>query len=147
MLINFLFLIVVIFESLCFFFFIGQFINWCIFQDMFFGYVFIVIFSGIYVGYNCYLINWDLEVWGLIVDQFDFFCWGGDVIFIQKQFWLCKFKVEFIFFYGGCRVCFGEKFVLLQMRVILCKLLGVFMWMLDLEWIDRKILVGFVFLF
>ncbi|KAK4216312.1 cytochrome P450-DIT2 [Rhypophila decipiens] len=116
---------------------IGQLINRQVDSDVVLGGG-IFIPRGTYVGYNCYSTNRSPEAWGPDANEFRPERWGSTHEQIQRQYRQRRARAEFISFHGGRRACLGERFAMLQMRVLLTVLVRQFRWWLDPTWVDRK---------
>ena len=126
----------VIYESLRLFPPIGQLVNRKASENVLLGGD-TAIPKGTYLGYNCYSTNRDPATWGPTADCFEPGRWGESTAAIQKNYRMRRARAEFISFHGGRRVCLGEKFAMLQLRVTLATLAREFTWRLDPSWVDR----------
>ncbi|RAL10132.1 cytochrome P450 [Aspergillus homomorphus CBS 101889] len=98
--------------------------------------------EGTYVGYHSYATNRDEGAWGASANEFQPTRWGTTDQEISRTYRRAKARAEFISFHGGARACLGEKFAMLQMRVLLMGLLDKLTWRLDESWVPRMVPAG-----
>ncbi|RAK81743.1 cytochrome P450 [Aspergillus fijiensis CBS 313.89] len=135
------YLTAIILESLRLFPPISQLINRRVAQTTQLGHE-IELPEGMYVGYHSYATNRDEEAWGSSAHEFQPTRWGTTDQEIMRTYRRAKARANFISFHGGARACLGEKFAMLQMRILLVGLLDKLIWRLDESWVPRMVPAG-----
>ena len=92
--------------------------------------------KGVYVGYNNYATGRDRNVWSE-ADNFTPERWGYSIEEVKGNYLKAKRESTMPAFHGKRRACLGEKFALLQMRVVLIDILKNFELSLDPQWEER----------
>ncbi|KAJ4375175.1 cytochrome P450-dit2 [Neocucurbitaria cava] len=97
---------------------------------------------GVYVGYNAYSTNRDIEFWGADAEAFKPSRWGTTNEEINHLYRRANSKGSFISFHGGRRACLGQKFAMQQLRITLVELLRGCKWRVDESWDGRMTPAG-----
>lgn len=92
--------------------------------------------KGVYVGYNNYATGRDHNTWNE-ADDFIPERWGFSIEEIKGNYLRAKRESTMPAFHGRRRACLGEKFALLQMRIVLIDILKNFCLALDTQWEER----------
>ncbi|KAF2134819.1 putative cytochrome P450 [Dothidotthia symphoricarpi CBS 119687] len=127
------YLTAVVYEGLRMFPPISQLINRCTTTPVVLG-NHIPIPAGVYVGYNAYSTNRDVEFWGMDSDDFKPARWGKNMDEINHLYRRANSKGAYISFHGGKRACLGQKFALQQLRITIVELVRGCKWTVDEEW-------------
>jgi cytochrome P450 len=98
--------------------------------------------AGVYVGYNAYSTNRDIEFWGHDADEFKPLRWGTNMEDINHLYRRANSKGAFISFHGGKRACLGQKWAMQQLRITLVQLLRGLEWRIDESWDGRMTPAG-----
>lgn len=93
--------------------------------------------KGVFLGYNAYSTNRDIEFWGADSDNFKPERWGKDMDSINQLYRKANSKGAFISFHGGRRACLGQKFAMQQLRITIIELLKGCKWKVDESWDGR----------
>ncbi|KAF2687666.1 putative cytochrome P450 [Lentithecium fluviatile CBS 122367] len=102
----------------------------------------IAIPQGVYVGYNAYSTNRDIDFWGLDADIFKPERWGSNKDDINHKFRRANAKGAFISFHGGRRACIGQKWAMEELRITMVEILRGLRWTLDKSWDGRMTPAG-----
>jgi cytochrome P450 len=97
----------------------------------------IPIAKGVFLGYNAYSTNRDIEFWGSDSDDFKPERWGKNMDEINQLYRRANSKGAFISFHGGRRACLGQKFAMQQLRITIVELVRGCKWKLDESWDGR----------
>jgi cytochrome P450 len=97
---------------------------------------------GVYVGYNAYSTNRDIEFWGDDADEFKPSRWGTNMEEINHLYRRANSKGAFISFHGGKRACLGQKWAMQQLRITLVQMLREMKWKVDETWDGRMTPAG-----
>jgi cytochrome P450 len=87
--------------------------------------------KGVYVGYNAYSTNRDVDFWGADANVFKPERWGSTMDEINSTFRWANAKSAFISFHGGRRVCIGQKWAMESLRITMVEILSGLRWKLD----------------
>ncbi|CAO2654301.1 Nn.00g110340.m01.CDS01 [Neocucurbitaria sp. VM-36] len=98
--------------------------------------------GGVYVGYNAYSTNRDVEFWGSDAEDFKPSRWGSTNEEINHLYRRANSKGSFISFHGGRRACLGQKFAMQQLRITLVELVRGCKWRVDESWDGRMTPAG-----
>ncbi|KAF1832322.1 Dit2 protein [Decorospora gaudefroyi] len=98
--------------------------------------------AGVYMGYNAYSTNRDLDFWGADADDFKPSRWGSTNDEINQLYRRANSKGSFISFHGGRRACLGQKFAMQQLRITLAELVRGCKWRVDEKWDGRMTPAG-----
>lgn len=97
----------------------------------------IMVPKGVYVGYNAYSTNRDVDFWGPDSDDFKPERWGKTMDEINHLYRKSNAKGAFISFHGGRRACLGQKFAMQQLRITMLELVKGCKWTVDKSWDGR----------
>ncbi|KAH7390677.1 putative cytochrome P450 [Pyrenochaeta sp. MPI-SDFR-AT-0127] len=131
----------VLYESLRMFPPISQLINRCTTAPIVLGNK-IPVPGGVYLGYNAYSTNRDVEFWGADAEDFKPSRWGTTNEEINHLYRRANSKATFISFHGGKRACLGQKFAMQQLRITLVELVRGCKWKVDEKWDGRMTPAG-----
>ncbi|KAF1942550.1 Dit2 protein [Clathrospora elynae] len=98
--------------------------------------------GGVYMGYNAYSTNRDVDFWGADAEEFKPSRWGTTSKEINQLYRRANSKASFISFHGGRRACLGQKFAMQQLRITLTELVWGCKWKVDESWDERMTLAG-----
>jgi unspecific monooxygenase len=98
--------------------------------------------SGVYLGYNAYSTNRDIDFWGADAEDFKPYRWGTTNEEISQLYRRANAKGSFISFHGGRRACLGQKFAMQQLRITLAELVRGCRWRVDESWDGRMTPAG-----
>ncbi|OAL52031.1 Dit2 protein [Pyrenochaeta sp. DS3sAY3a] len=98
--------------------------------------------GGVYVGYNAYSTNRDVEFWGEDAEDFKPTRWGATNEEINHLYRRANSKGSFISFHGGRRACLGQKFAMQQLRITVVELVRGSRWTVDESWDGRMTPAG-----
>lgn len=93
--------------------------------------------KGVFLGYNAYSTNRDIEFWGTDSDVFKPERWGKNMEEINHLYRRANSKGAFISFHGGRRACLGQKFAMQQLRITISELVRGCKWKVDESWDGR----------
>ena len=93
--------------------------------------------KGVFMGYNAYSTNRDIEFWGADSDDFKPERWGRSMDEINHLYRKANSKGAFISFHGGRRACLGQKFAMQQLRITILELVRGCKWKVDESWDGR----------
>ncbi|KAF3010646.1 cytochrome P450-dit2 [Curvularia kusanoi] len=93
--------------------------------------------KGVFLGYNVYSTNRDVEFWGVDSDEFKPARWGKDMDTINHLYRKANSKGAFISFHGGRRACLGQKFAMQELRITVIELVKGCKWVVDESWDGR----------
>ncbi|KAF1848413.1 Dit2 protein [Cucurbitaria berberidis CBS 394.84] len=97
---------------------------------------------GVYMGYNAYSTNRDIEFWGADAETFKPSRWGITNDEINHLYRRANSKGSFISFHGGRRACLGQKFAMQQLRITVVELVRGCKWRVDETWDGRMTPAG-----
>lgn len=114
---------------------LGQIINRCTKERVQLGNIKIP--KGTYVGYNNYGTGRDRTVWGSDADVFNPDRWGTGLQDITMRYKTAKRTGALPAFHGGNRACLGEKFALLETKLLVIEIIKNYKLSIDPNWTER----------